>query len=72
MFSLDDTIPENFNDEIGNVLKKITQIKTNTKKRQELVSDVVNIGKKQVLCRQLEVFHNHLNLLENILQKLRL
>ena len=47
MFSLDDTIPENFNDEIGSVLKQITQIKTNTKKRQELVSDVVNIGKKQ-------------------------
>ena len=47
MFSLDDTIPENFNDEIGSVLKQITQIKTNTKIRQELVSEVINIGKKQ-------------------------
>ena len=47
MFSLDDTIPENFNDEIGSVLKQINQIKTNTKIRQELVSDVINIGKKQ-------------------------
>ena len=52
MFSLDDTIPENFNDEIGSLLKQITQIKTNTKIRQELVSDVVYIGKKQkyIVC----------------------
>ena len=47
MFSLDETIPENFNDEIGSVVKQITQIKTNTKIRQELVSEVINIGKKQ-------------------------
>tara|TARA_A100001015_G_scaffold194834_1_gene217228 strand:+ start:1487 stop:1813 length:327 start_codon:yes stop_codon:yes gene_type:complete len=47
MFSLDETIPENFNDEIGSLLKQITQIKTNTKIRQEFISDVVNIGKKQ-------------------------
>ena len=47
MFSLDETIQENFNDEIGSLLKQITQIKTNTKIRQELISDVVNIGKKQ-------------------------
>ena len=47
MFSLDDTIPENFNDEIGSIVKQITQIKTNTKIRQELVSEVINIGKKQ-------------------------
>ena len=47
MFSLDETIPENFNDEIGSLLKQIIQIKTNTKIRQELVSNVVYIGKKQ-------------------------
>ena len=46
MFSLDDTIPENFKDEIGIILKKITAIETNTKKKKEHVCELINLGKK--------------------------
>ena len=41
MFSLDDTIPENFKDKIGIILKKITAIETNTKKKKEHVCDSI-------------------------------
>jgi hypothetical protein len=46
MFSLDDTIPENFKDKIGIILKKITAIETNTKKKKEHVCELINLGKK--------------------------
>jgi hypothetical protein len=47
MFSLDDTIPENFKDEIGIILKKITAIETNTKKKKEHICELINLGKQK-------------------------
>jgi hypothetical protein len=47
MFTLDDTIPENFKDKIGIILKKITAIETNTKTKKEHVSELINLGKKK-------------------------
>jgi hypothetical protein len=45
MFSKADMLKDYCEDEIGSILKQITEIETFTKKKQELVSEVINIGK---------------------------
>ena len=45
MFSKEDILKDYCEDEIGSILKQISEIETFTKKKQELVSEVINIGK---------------------------
>ena len=47
MFSEVDMLIDNKDDEIGNLLKQIRKIKTFTKRKRELISEVINTGKKQ-------------------------
>ena len=47
MFTEVDMLTDNEDDEIGNLLKQIREIKTFTKRKRELISEVINTGKKQ-------------------------
>ena len=47
MFTEVDMLTDNEDDEIGNILKQIREIKTFTKRKRELISEVINTGKKQ-------------------------
>ena len=48
MFSKADMLKDYCEDKIGSILKQITEIETFTKKKQELVSEVINIGKHPI------------------------
>ena len=47
MFTEVDMLTDNEDDKIGNILKQIREIKTFTKRKRELISEVINTGKKQ-------------------------
>ena len=47
MFSKEDILQDLYEDEIGCLLKQIREIKTFTKKKLELISEVTNTAKKQ-------------------------
>ena len=47
MFSKEDMLKDNYEDEIKNILNMINKIQFNTKKKQELVSDLINLGIKK-------------------------
>ena len=42
MFTEVDMLTDNEDDEIGNILKQIREIKTFTKRKRELISEVIN------------------------------
>tara|TARA_B100000524_G_scaffold342059_1_gene236735 strand:+ start:243 stop:569 length:327 start_codon:yes stop_codon:yes gene_type:complete len=47
MFSKEDMLKDDHNDEIGRLLKQIRKLTTFTKNKQDLVRDLINLGKKQ-------------------------
>ena len=47
MFSEKDMFIDDHNDEIGHLLKQIRELITFTKKKQDLVCDLITLGEKQ-------------------------
>ena len=47
MFSEKDMLIDDHNDEIGHLLKQIGELMTFTKKKQDLVCDLITLGEKQ-------------------------
>ena len=46
MFSEEDMLKDDHSDEIGRLLKQIRKLTTFTKNKQDLVCDLINLGKK--------------------------